>query len=694
MPSTSPQSEQRWLRDVGAVLLDMDGTLVDSDAAVDLAWVRWAAEYSIPASALQQIAHGRPALSTVRELAPWLDDQAAQQAADRQVDLQVLDADGTVALPGATELLAVIDRLGLPWAVVTSADARLAKARLSAAGIAPPLLVTIEDVLAGKPDPEPYLAAAARLGVDLARCLVVEDSLAGIEAGRRAGARVAALRGHPADLSISGLAELAHLLARSARPWWVDAVGYQVYLPSFQDSDGDGWGDLDGVRSRLDHLVDLGVDLLWLTPFFVSPMRDHGYDVADHLRVDPRFGGDEALDRLVADAHERGLHVLGDLVVNHTSDQHSWFQASRADRSGPYRDYYIWRDPAADGGPPNNWLSHFGGPAWTLDRATGQYYLHLFRPEQPDLNWRNPAVADEIDQVIEHWLRRGLDGFRVDTAAYLIKHAELPDNPALPDGELLPARGVTEAWRRQEHRYDIHQPDVHAVHARWRRLADRYRALLVGEVYEQKPMRLAKYVGAEGLHLSFWFGLVELHGWDPARISSMLRDAVSATSQLSWAQGNHDRSRPASRYGGGRLGARRWLALQVLVTFLPGTSWLYQGDELGLGGRQLAETAAAQRESPNSMLHAVTRLLAVHREIRTELSGDPGLTVSWLDPVSSDVVAYQRGPVVVAANLSDQDATIAASGVIVFDTDKPGTQPGTVAAVHLRPAQAIVLRRR
>lgn len=240
MPSTGTQFEPPWLRDIAAVLLDMDGTLVDSDAAVDRAWARWASEYNVAASALRCIAHGRPALTTVRELAPWLDEHAAQRAADRQIDLQVLDADGTASLPGATELLAVIDRLGLPWAVVTSADERLAKARLGAAGITPPLLVTIDDVRVGKPDPEPYLAAAAQLGIDPAECLVVEDSLAGIEAGQRAGARVAALRGHPADLSIDGLAELRVLLARSGRPSWTDTVGDRAYLPSSQHSDSDG----------------------------------------------------------------------------------------------------------------------------------------------------------------------------------------------------------------------------------------------------------------------------------------------------------------------------------------------------------------------------------------------------------------------------------------------------------------------
>jgi HAD superfamily hydrolase (TIGR01509 family) len=205
------------LHDVEAVLMDMDGTLVDSDAAVERAWVRWAVEYDVDAEALLRVAHGRPALATVRDVAPWLDNRAARRAADRQVDLQLLDVDGTDALPGARGLLATIDRLGLPWAVVTSADVRLARARLRAVGIVPPVLVALEDVRVGKPDPEGYLLAARRLGVDPARCVVVEDSLPGVEAGRRAGARVAALRGHPADLTIGDLGELARLLARSGR---------------------------------------------------------------------------------------------------------------------------------------------------------------------------------------------------------------------------------------------------------------------------------------------------------------------------------------------------------------------------------------------------------------------------------------------------------------------------------------------
>ncbi|GAA3932198.1 hypothetical protein GCM10023085_11900 [Actinomadura viridis] len=726
--------EHPWLDGVRAVLLDMDGTLVDSDAAVERAWVRWAAEHGLDAATVLDGAHGRPALATVRRVAPWLDGPAAERAAARQIELQMDDATGTTALPGARELLAALDRRGLPWAVVTGADAALAKARLDAAGIAPPLLVTAGDVTEGKPDPEGYLLAAGRMGVPPEHCLVVEDTVPGVEAGRRAGAKVAALRGLPADLTLGALEQLTALLAGTDRPWWADAIGYQVYLPSFQDGDGDGMGDLDGLRERLGHLAGLGVDVIWVTPFFTSPMADHGYDIADHLRVDPRFGGDRALDALLAEARRYGLRVIGDLVVNHTSDRHRWFQEALADPGGPYRDYYIWRDPAPGGGPPNNWLSHFGGSAWTLHEETGQYYLHLFRPEQPDLNWRNPAVADEVDAIIEHWLRRGLAGFRIDTAAYLVKHPDLPDNPPLPDGTLHAIRGVTEDWRRQDHRYDIHQPDIHGIHARWRRVADRYAAFLVGEVYELDPARLAGFVTAERLHSSFWFGLVEQEGWDPARIRTMIRAAATASPRLSWVQGNHDRPRAASRYGGGTLGARRWTALEVLTAFLPGTSWIYQGEELGLvdgtvpagqgadplgaaeparsrdgartpmpwspgpglgftrgrpwlpdGGRVPADTVEVQNRDATGTLALVRRLLSVRRRLLATTPLPSELT--WID-TASDVLAYRRGPLTVAANLGEHPAEPPLNGRPVFDTETgdPRKRPAV-----LLPYQAIVL---
>jgi alpha-glucosidase len=728
------------LNEVAAVLLDMDGTLVDSDAAVERAWKSWVREYGVDPDAALTIAHGVPAHETAARLLPRLDPAAIALAGQRQLELQYDDLIDVRPTPGAHLLIEVLGRLGLPWAVVTSADRRLAAARLGAAGIEPPLLVTVEDVSAGKPDPQGFALAARRLGVDPARCLVVEDADAGLAAGRGAGATTAALRGLRGDLRIRDLAHLAHLLERSRRrDWWRDAIGYQVYLPSFQDADGDGWGDLRGVTARLDHLVDLGVDLIWLTPFFVSPMRDHGYDVADYRRVDRRFGGDQALDELLREAHARGMRVIGDLVVNHTSDQHPWFVAARSSRSDPHRDYYLWRDPAPDGGPPNNWLSHFGGSAWALDDSTGQYYLHLFAVQQPDLNWRSPAVADEVDAIMEYWLARGLDGFRIDTAAYLVKHPDLPDNPLLDDGQLLPLRGVPDEWRRQHHIYDIHQPDVHAIHQRWRRVADRHGGFLVGEVYVLDPAALAAYVDGERLHSSFWFGLVE-SDWDPHRFHDMLVTAAHASPRLSWVQGNHDRARAASRYGGGELGRRRSLALLSLTSFLPGTVWLYQGEELGLsngvvppelgadplassqpdqsrdaartpmpwqsgpglgftggrpwlpdGARTAADTAAVQSEDPRSHLAAVRRLFAVRRHILATGAAGPGPA----EPDRANGIAhYRRGAVEVLVNLGDTPAPIRPlAAPAVFDSDAPTVSVGSPrrAAASLAPQQALVL---
>ena len=728
------------LDQVAAVLLDMDGTLVDSDAAVARAWAAWARERGIDPGAVAA-ADGVPAHRTVARLLPHLDAAALAAAGNRQLALQYDDLDDVVALPGAHLLIEVLGRLGLPWAIVTSADRRLAAARLAAAGIEAPLLVTVEDVSSGKPDPEPFAEAARRLGVDPARCLVVEDAEAGLAAGRAAGATTAALRGLAGDLRIRDLTHLAHLLERARQPdWWRDAVGYQVYLPSFQDSDGDGWGDLRGVADRLDHLVNLGVNVVWLTPFFVSPMADHGYDVADYRRVDARFGGDEALDELIREAHARGLRVMGDLVVNHTSDQHPWFVAARSSRSNPHRDYYMWRDPAPGGGPPNNWVSHFGGPAWDFDEVAGQYYLHLFCREQPDLNWRNPAVADEVNAIIEHWLARGLDGFRIDTAALLLKHPDLPDNPLVEDGKLLPMRGVAIEWRRQHHIHDVHQPDVHAIHERWRRVADRRGGFLLGEVYVLDPPALAAYVNGERLHSSFWFGLVEAD-WDPDRIHDMLLAAAQASPRLSWVQGNHDRARAASRYGGGELGRRRSLALLALMSFLPGTVWLYQGEELGLedgivppersanplaaaepgqsrdaartpmpwrpgdglgfttgrpwlpdGQRTAADTASVQRDDPGSHLATVRRLFAARRHLLATGAAGGGPAVPHQH---AGVARYRRGAVEVLVNLGDRPASpLPLPAPAVFDSDDPAVTPAAPRGgiVSLAPQQALVLR--
>jgi alpha-glucosidase len=520
------------------------------------------------------------------------------------------------------------------------------------------------------------------------------------------------------------------------RTWWQQAVGYQIYVPSFQDSNGDGWGDLPGVTARLDYLQDLGVDLLWLTPFFPSPMRDHGYDIADYREVDPRFGALGDLDHLLAEAHRRSMRVLLDLVVNHTSTEHEWFRRSRSSREGPYRDYYIWRDPASDGGPPNNWLSHFGGPAWTFDDATGQYYLHLFACDQPDLNWDHPPVAGEIDDVLRFWLRRGADGFRIDTAAYLIKHPGLPDNPPLREGELSPVRGVAPDWRKQDHRYDVEQPGVVDVHRRWRKIADEFGALLIGEIYMFEPSLLAAYLPHDGLNMSFWFGLVDAD-WNPAAMRTALAAAAEASSRLAWVQSNHDRSRAVSRYGGGALGRRRFLSLLTLTAGLPGVPFLYQGDELGLEDGILADndqqdplaaadpsvgrdrartpmpwrpgpglgfttaprawlqaeapspeqTVETQLSSPSSTLQATRRLLSARRAF--QIPADAKLT--WI--AHDGVIAFERAGMLFAANLSYTPAPFPdpSAWLPVYDSHAPVVS--TVPAV-LAPYQAMVARRR
>ena len=264
-----------------------------------------------------------------------------------------------------------------------------------------------------------------------------------------------------------------------AVPWWESGVIYQIYPRSFQDSDGDGVGDLAGIEQRLDYLSSLGIDAIWLSPIFPSPMADFGYDVADYCGVDPLFGDMADFDRLLASAHDRGLKLLLDFVPNHSSDQHPWFVESRSSTDNPKRDWYIWRDPAPDGGPPNNWISDFGGPAWTLDEASGQYYLHAFLKEQPDLNWRNAELREAMLDAMRFWFDRGVDGFRIDVLWHIVKAEGLPDNP--PNPHWRP--GINERDRViQLHSTD--QPEVHGIAAEMRSLADQYgERLLVGEIY-------------------------------------------------------------------------------------------------------------------------------------------------------------------------------------------------------------------
>ncbi|RMF61789.1 MAG: alpha-amylase, partial [Bacteroidetes bacterium] len=296
-------------------------------------------------------------------------------------------------------------------------------------------------------------------------------------------------------------------------PWWQTGVIYQIYPRSFKDSNGDGIGDLGGVLEKLDYLSDtLGVDAIWLSPFYPSPMADFGYDVADYTDVDPIFGDLATFDALVAEAHRRGLRVIIDIVPNHTSDRHPWFIASRSSRDNPKRDWYVWRDPAPDGGPPNNWLSVFGGPAWEYDETTGQYYLHSFLKEQPDLNWRNPEVRRAMFDVFRFWLERGVDGFRIDVAHYIMKDPLFRDNPPNPHrGDYHKDMGE---YDTQLHLYDKGHEDVHEVFRELRRLLDDYSRdrprFAVGEIHIFDWNAWVRYYGdnLDELHMPFNFALL------------------------------------------------------------------------------------------------------------------------------------------------------------------------------------------
>jgi alpha-glucosidase len=307
-------------------------------------------------------------------------------------------------------------------------------------------------------------------------------------------------------------------------PWWKRGIVYQIYPRSFQDSNGDGIGDLKGIRQRLDYLAWLGVDAIWISPIYTSPMADFGYDVADYCGIDPIFGTIEDFDRLVEDAHARGLKLILDFVPNHTSDRHPWFAESRSSRTDPKRDWYIWRDAAPDGSPPNNWISNFGGPAWEWDEATGQYYHHAFLKEQPDLNWRNPEVRSAMYDALRFWLDRGVDGFRVDVIWHLIKDAAFRDNP--PNPAYQPNQAEINRFL-QVHSAD--QPEVHEVVSEMRRVLEEYpERVLIGEIY--LPLeRLVAYYGQDlaGAHLPFNFQLIHT-AWNAREIAALIDEYEAA----------------------------------------------------------------------------------------------------------------------------------------------------------------------
>ena len=526
-------------------------------------------------------------------------------------------------------------------------------------------------------------------------------------------------------------------------PWWQRGTVYQVYPRSFMDSNGDGVGDLPGLHSRLDYLRWLGVDAVWVSPIYPSPMKDFGYDVADYTGVHPLFGTLADFDRLLEAAHARHIRVILDFVPNHTSDQHAWFLESRGSRDNPKRDWYIWRDPAPGGGPPNNWLSCFGGSAWQLDEATGQYYYHAFLPEQPDLNWRNPDVVDAMMGVLRFWLDRGVDGFRVDVLWHLIKDASFADNPPNP------------AWKPGMDPYQqlipVHttdRPEVHDIVERMRALFDEYTdRVIIGEIYLPVE-RLVQYYGADlkGAHLPFNFQLIQSK-WEARHIARLVQEyegALPRGAWPNWVLGNHDQHRIATRVGA----AQARVAAMLLLT-LRGTPTLYYGDEIGMKdvpipaaqvhdpfernvpgkglGRDPERTpmqwsaeanagftsgspwlpiaadfatvnVQAQRHDPASMLSLYSQLIALRR-------GEPALEIGRFEPVEADgdVLAFIRrgrtgeSAFLVALNLGSRAQALvrkpgAESGSLALSTccDRKGEKVGE--RIELRPDEGVVVR--
>jgi alpha-glucosidase len=431
------------------------------------------------------------------------------------------------------------------------------------------------------------------------------------------------------------------LFQGSSLQWWQRAVVYQIYPRSFMDANGDGVGDLNGIIQKLDYLNNgtensLGVDAIWLSPFQRSPMADFGYDVADYCDVDPLFGTLPDFDRLVSEAHRRGIKVIIDYVPNHTSDQHPWFIESRSSRDNPKRDWYIWHDPGPGGTPPNNWGSFFGGPAWTFDPQTGQYYLHQFVKEQPELNWRNPEVRKAMLDVLRFWMRRGVDGFRMDVIGLLIKDKDLRDNPANPDA---PANLLeNDLHGRQLNIYNEDQDEVHEIVKDIRKTLNEFPDRCgIGELWG--PMdRWVRYYGEDSdeLHMPFNFRLM----WQPWGAKAM-RDCVDgmegALPPFAWPNyvlGNHDQWRLATRFGGQ---AQARLAGLLLLT-LRGTPTFYYGDEIGLENGAIPPEKIQDPQGLNLGAHRSRDVCRTPMQWNASANAGFSTTEPWL-PVTNDYAA-------------------------------------------------------
>ena len=366
--------------------------------------------------------------------------------------------------------------------------------------------------------------------------------------------------------------------------WWQQGVIYQVYPRSFMDSNGDGIGDLQGIIAKLDYLTWLGVDAIWISPIYPSPMIDFGYDITNYTDIDPIFGDLATFDSLLEQAHQHGLRVIMDYVPNHTSDQHPWFQESRSSRANPKRDWYVWADPKPDGSPPNNWQGSWGGSAWEWDATTNQYYLHSYHKTMPDLNWRNPAVKEAMFDVVRFWLDRGVDGLRIDSAQRIMKDPELRDNPPNPSPQVTPYKSLGE-YDLQLHIHDKGHPDIHTVYRELRQLLNTYSSesprVALGEMHIFDWPEWARYYGVQldELHMPLNFGLVGVP-WKARTVRQLVDSVEAALPPKAWPNyvlDNHDETRIASRIGPQQVR----VAMMLLLT-LRGTPTLYYGDEIGM----------------------------------------------------------------------------------------------------------------
>ncbi len=531
--------------------------------------------------------------------------------------------------------------------------------------------------------------------------------------------------------------------------WWKHGVVYQIYPRSFMDSNGDGIGDLQGIIDRLDYLASLGIDAIWLSPIFPSPMADFGYDVSDYTGIHPDFGSLETFDQLVAEANKRGLRIILDYVPNHSSDRHPWFIESRSSRDNPKADWYYWRDPKPDGGPPNNWASAFGGPAWEWNDTRQQYYLHTFLKEQADLNWQNPDVEKTMLDVIRFWMDRGVSGLRIDVIFYILKHPDMLDNPVIYSN--THGRNMGD-YDNQQHIYDCDWPDQRqAFLQKLRAVFDEYEErAVIGETYFMDPAKLVPYYGENlnGLHVPFNFMMIHLP-WNAAAFRETIQRYYDALPKGAWPNfviGSHDEHRFATRYG-----PENARTAQMLLLTLWGTPTMYYGDEIGMEdvtipperiqdpwelqvpglglGRDPERTpmqwddsdnagfaaagvetwlpvgenyrqvnAAAEEPDPASHLNFTRRLLKLRRDLPVlHREG----TFTFLDDLPDDVLAYTRqhdgDRALIMLNYSDQHhtldlSTLGTGGEILINTTAERSGPVDLAALELSPHEGLLVK--